>query len=298
MAAALSQFGAKTSIVAPMKKTDEGGDNSMRRPLIAVFMFAAATLALAGHPSVAQQDQQPGQLPLPPGDFKPLPPAPVKPYQPVAVTPPAPINDPGFMAFRNQLAQAAAHKDRAALGTLIVAQNFFWIQDKDVADPHKSSLDNLVKAVGLDAQDDSGWETLAGFANEPSAAESPQQDGVFCAPADPNLDAKAFETLTEATRTDPTEWGYPNKDGVEVHAQAQLGSPVIERLGMNLVRVLPDTTPPSNPNEPFLLHVATPSGKAGFVDGQAVAPLGGDQMCYTKQGGTWKIAGYLGGASP
>jgi hypothetical protein len=29
-----------------------------------------------------------------------------------------------------------------------------------------------------------------------------------------------------------------------------------------------------------------------------VAPLGGDQMCYTKQAGAWKIAGYLGGASP
>jgi len=270
----------------------------MRRSLVAVFVFAAAAVAFAGHPSMAQQDQQPGQLPLPPGGFKQQPPAPVKPYQPVAVTPPAPMNDLDFTAFRNELGQAAAHKDRAALGKLIVAQNFFWIQDKDVADPHKSGLDNLVKAVGLDAQDDSGWETLAGFANEPSAAESPQQDGVFCAPADPNLDANAFEALTKATQTDPTEWGYPNQDGVEVHAAAQLSSPVIEKLGMNLVRVLSDTAPPANPNEPFLLHIATPSGKAGFVDGQAVAPLGGDQMCYTKQGGVWKIAGYLGGASP
>jgi hypothetical protein len=270
----------------------------MRRSLVAAFMFAAAAVALAGHPSAAQQGQQPGQLPLPPGGFKPPPPAPVKPYQPVAVTPPAPMSDPSFAAFLNQLGQAAAHKDRAALGKLIVAQNFFWIQDNDVADPHKSGLDNLAKAVGLDAADDSGWETVAGFADEPSAAESPQQDGVFCAPADPNLDANAFEALTKATQTDPTEWGYPNKDGVEVHAAAQLSSPVIEKLGMNLVRVLSDTAPPANPSDPLLLHVATPSGKAGFVDGQAVAPLGGDQMCYTKQGGAWKIAGYLGGASP
>ena len=269
----------------------------MRRPLIAVFMIAAATMALAADPALAQQGQQP-QLPLPPGGFKPPPPAPAKPYQLVAATPPAPLNDPSFVTFRNQLGQAVAHKDRAALGKLVAAQNFFWIQDQDIADPHKSGLDNLAKAVGLDAQDDSGWQTLAGFANESSAAESPQQEGVFCAPADPHLDPNALEALAKATQTDPTQWGFPNKDGVEVHAAAQLSSPVIERLGMNLVRVLSDTSPPSNPNEPFVLHVATPSGNAGFVDAQAVAPLGGDQMCYTKQGGVWKIAGYLGGASP
>jgi hypothetical protein len=29
----------------------------------------------------------------------------------------------------------------------------------------------------------------------------------------------------------------------------------------------------------------------------AIAPLGGDQMCYTKDAGGWKITGYLGGAS-
>lgn len=268
----------------------------MRRPLIAAFMIASATMALATDPGLAQQGQQP-QLPLPPGGFKPLPLAPVKPYQPVAVTPPAPLNDPSFVAFRQELGQVVARKNRAAVGKLVVAQGFFWIQDKDVADPHKSGFDNLAKAVGLDAQDDSGWQTLAGFASEPSAAESPQQEGVFCAPADPNLDPNALEALAKATQTDPTEWGFPNKNGVEVHAAAQLDSPVIEKLGMNLVRVLSDTRPPSNPNEPFLLHAATPSGKAGFVDAQAVAPLGGDQMCYIKQGGAWKIAGYLGGVA-
>ena len=55
--------------------------------------------------------------------------------------------------------------------------------------------------------------------------------------------------------------------------------------------------PPANPNDLFFLHVAAPSGKAGYVDAQAVSPLGGDQICYTKQGGAWKITGYLGGAA-
>jgi len=265
----------------------------MRRRLIAALAIAAAVAVLAEHPGLAQQ----GQLPLPPGGFKPPPPPPIKPYQTVSVTPPPTLNDPSFTAFRNQLAEIAAHKDRAALGKMVVAQNFFWVQDKDLADPHKSGIDNLAKAIDLNAKDDSGWQILAGFATEASAAESPQQPAVFCSPADPNLDTNALEALTKATQTEPGEWGYPNKNGVEVHAAAQPNSPVIEKLDMNLVRVLPDTTPPTNPNDPFFLHVAAPSGKAGYVDAQSVSPLGGDQICYTKQSGAWKIAGYLGGAA-
>jgi hypothetical protein len=262
----------------------------MHRRLLAVLAFAAAIAALAAHPGLAQQ----GQSPLP--GFKPLPPAPIKPYQAVPVAPPSALNDPSFTAFRNQLGEVAARKDRAALAKMVVAQNFFWMQDKDLADPRKSGIDNLAKAVELDAPDGSGWQILGGFASEPSAAESPQQPGVFCAPADPKLDPSALEALAKATQTDPSEWGYPNQSGVEVRAAAQPKAQVIDKLGANLVRVLPDTSPPANPNEPFFLHVATPSGKAGYVDAQTVSPLGGDQLCYSKQGGAWKIAGYLGGA--
>ena len=66
---------------------------------------------------------------------------------------------------------------------------------------------------------------------------------------------------------------------------------------MNLVRVLPDSGVPNDPNPPAFLHVATPSGKSGFVAMDAIAPLGGDQMCYSKDAGGWKITGFLGGAS-
>jgi hypothetical protein len=261
----------------------------MHHRLLAVLAFAAAVTAFA-QPGAAQQ----GQLQLP--GFKPPPPSPIKPYQAVPAAPPAALNDPSFTAFRNQLGEVAAHKDRAALAKMVVPQNFFWMQDKDLADPHKSSIDNLAKAIELDAPDGAGWQVLGGFATEPSAAESPQLPGVFCAPADPKLDPSALEALAKATQTDPSEWGYPNQNGVEVHAAAQPGSQVIEKLGANLVRVLPDTSPPANPNQPFFLHIATPSGKSGYVDAQSVSPLGGDQICYSKQSGAWKIAGYLGGA--
>ena len=56
-------------------------------------------------------------LNLPGGGLKPPPPPPIKPYQSVAVTPPAPFNDPSFVAFRKQLADVAANKDRAALAS-------------------------------------------------------------------------------------------------------------------------------------------------------------------------------------
>jgi hypothetical protein len=269
----------------------EPGDFSMRRPLLAAAL-GFATFMFLPVSGFAQQG-----LPMPPNGFKPPPAAPVKPYQTVAVTPPVPMSDPGFVALRKQIGDVAAKKDRAGLAKLLVAQNFFWVQDKDLADKKKSSIDNLAKAIDLDAKDGSGWDTLAGYANEPTAAESPQQKGVFCAPADPTIDAKALEALGKATGTDPSEWGYANKDGVEVHATAKPNSPVIEKLGVYLVRVLPDTGQGAGPNDPLFLHIAAPDGKTGYADAQQISPLGSDQMCYSKDAGGWKIAGYYGGTS-
>jgi hypothetical protein len=268
---------------------------AMRRSLLAAVLSLAALAlpALTAAPVFAQQG-----LNLPGGGMRPPPPPPIKPYQPVAVTPPAVDNDPSFVAFRKALADVVAKKDRAALAHMIVAQNFFWVQDKDLADKHKAGIDNLAKAINLDAKDGSGWEVLGGYANEPTAAEMPQQKGILCAPAEPGIDAKAFEALGQSTGTDPSEWGYPTNGGIDVHAAAQSNSPVTEKLGMVLIRVLPDSSAPSNSDQPTLLHVATPSGKTGYVDAQQLSPLGGDEMCYAKDADGWKIAGYLGGVSP
>jgi len=263
------------------------------------LLFAALTLILAATilgPDLTQAQGQSEKLPLPPGGFKPPPPAPVKPYKPVAVTPAAPYPDASFATFRKQLGTIAEHKDRAALAKLVVAQGFFWMQDKDLADKHKSGIDNLAKAIELDAKDGSGWDVLAGFAAEPTAAPWPDRQGVICAPAGPDIDTKAFQALIESTQAEPPEWGYPTKDGLEVRSAAKPDAPVIEKLGMTLVRVLPDTAPPSDPNAPAFLRVATPSGKTGFVPGEAFAGLGSDELCYSKDAGGWKITGYFGGA--
>jgi hypothetical protein len=264
----------------------------MRRFAIAALALVASLSATAfALTCVTAQAQQTQLLPL-----KPPPPPPIKPYTPVAAKPPVPYDDAAFQAFRKQLVDIAAKKDRAALAKLVVPKGFFWLQDKDVADPKKPGIDNLAKATSLDATDGSGWGMLGALFNDPTVAQFSDHNGVMCAPADPTIDAKAFGALAESTQTDPSEWGYAVKDGVEVHDAAQPNAPTIEKLGLNLVRVLPDTAPPTG-SGPVFLHVATPSGKTGFIAADDIAPLGGDQICYVKDaGGAWKITGYFGGA--
>jgi hypothetical protein len=268
----------------------------MRRSVIAAAATAIALTLAAALPEFGWA-QSPA-LPSPPNGFKPPPPAPVKPYAAVAVAPPSALNDPSFVAFRLNLADVAKRKDRDALAKLVVAQEFFWIQDKDLADKNRPGIDNLAKAVDLDAKDGSGWDIIGGYAAEPTASASPDHKGAMCAPSDPAIDPKALEALVQATQTSPSEWGYPLGDGTELHAAAQADSPVTDKLGLYLVRVLPDSAPPDNPGAQAFLHVALPSGKTGYIAAETLAPLGSDQMCYVKGDGGWKIAGYMGGVVP
>ena len=42
------------------------------------------------------------------------------------------------------------------------------------------------------------------------------------------------------------------------------------------------------------LKLVTPSGKIGYAASSALAPFGSDQLCYQKEGASWKIIGYVG----
>ena len=222
-------------------------------------------------------------------------PRPPAPYKSVAVVLPKPVDDPTFAAFRKELAGAADKKDRAALSRMVVAQGFFWERENgDGADKKKSGIDNLAAALGLARSDGGGWDMLASYAEEPTAAPNAQHAGALCAPADPTFDAKAFEALLAATQSDDGEWGYPVSDGIDVHEAPQANAPVIGRLALAFVRVAPEATS----NVPSYLRIVTPAGKAGYVSVDSIAPLGNDQLCYVKDGGGWKIAGYIGGGEP
>jgi hypothetical protein len=228
---------------------------------------------------------------------RPPPPSPPKPYKAVPVTPARPFADPSFEAFRKELADVAKRKDRAALGKLVVSQGYFWeTDDGDKADKKKSSFENFAASIGLNAKDGSGWDTLEAAAQDPTLEEVPERKGVMCSPAVPAFDEKAFEELTKETKTEIDEWGYPASADVEVHADPRPNSPVIDKLGMNLVRVMDSDEASANPNAPPpAMKVVTPSGKVGYVPSDAIMPIAFDQLCYMKDGGGWKITGFIGG---
>jgi hypothetical protein len=271
------------------------------RYLIAI---STAALVIAAAPSLAQsQLPRPGQLPPAGGQAQPAqrgqaaPQQPQqaapKPYKVVAVGAPATVNDPTFEAFRKRVGEIAERKDRRALAGL-VAQNFFWMGEKgDKADKRRPGIDNLAKAIDLDAKDGSGWETIGGYVADPTASPYPDRKDTVCGPGQPKFNPQELEALAKATGTDEEDWAYTVEAGVEVRAAAQPNAPVIEKLVMQFVRVMPDESPGSEDNP--MVRIVAPSGKVGFVPGDAVSPLGGDELCYGKDAGGWKIVGFIGG---
>jgi hypothetical protein len=267
------------------------------RGAIALAVSTAALFAVTAS-SLAQQ--QPPQRPGGPPQV-----APIKPYTAVNITPPQPANDASFDAFRKQLGEAARKKDRAALAKLVVAQGFFWeTGDADKADKKKSGIDNLEKAINLAGKEGFGWDTLTGAAEDPTLEPAPpSHKGAMCGPASPRFDEKQFEELMKATGTDGGDWGYPLSAGVEVRDGPQASGKVIDKLGVHLVRVLPDGQPAAPPaagaNQPAptnpSIKVVLPSGKVGFVAMETISPLGMEQLCFIKDGGNWKITGFIGG---
>jgi hypothetical protein len=211
------------------------------------------------------------------------------------VTLPKPSDDPSFAAFRKELGEIASRKDRAALAKLTV-NDFFWIGEKgDKADKNKSGVDNLAAAIELDDKDGAGWEDLKLAANEATLEPVQAHKSIMCSPANPTFDDAAADSLAKETGTTPGEWGYPTKPDAEVRGAAKTDAPVIEKLGQNLVRVMVETPAAgaAEPTAPFL-KVVTPSGKVGFVQEELIAALAINQLCYLKEGTTWKIAGYAG----
>jgi hypothetical protein len=272
--------------------------------IVSAVSITAALLVAAAIPALAQsQLPRPGQLPpaggqsgqaAPPQRGQPAPPpTAAKPYKPVNITAPELVKDPSFEAFRKQLGAVAAKKDRKALAGM-VAQNFFWIGEKgDKADKKKPGIDNLAKAIGLGGKEAPGWEMLDGMAEDPTGSPYPDRQDTICAPADPVFNAQELEALAKATGTEEGDWAYPTQPGLEVRSGSQPNAPVVEKLGMHFVWVMQDTAPDNQQNP--MLRIVAPSGKTGFVPADALSPLGSDQICYGKDGGGWKIVGFIGG---
>jgi hypothetical protein len=275
--------------------------------LSAIFAVALAMPSADAQPRPGQPGQLspgPGQPAQPaqrgPAPGQPPQPVPVKPYKEIAVTLPQPSNDPSFEAFLKQLVDIATKKDRAALARMVVPTNFLWIgevngREGDKTNKRKSSVENLAAAINLDDKEGSGWVVLAQAAKEPSLEPMKQKKGVLCSPAGPIFDERAAEQLNKQTGTSEFDWSSPTMPGIDVHASAQPNSPVIGKLGMYLVRVMPEESPAGSQaaQSPFV-RVVMPNGKVGFVAYESLSPIAFDQLCYIKDASGWKIAGYYG----
>ena len=276
------------------------------------FVSTAIIVALLTVPAAAQ-----GQLPRPgkdappqkglqpgPGAQKGAPPqaqtqqqqpapAPPAPYTALKVSPPQPSADAALAAFRKELVAIARKKDRAALARLVLAKDFFWMKEEGNAAGKKSGIDALATALNLAAKDGSGWDMLAELATDESAQAYPDRPNTVCSPAGPDYKPEDLEKLVNDTKTEVGDWGFTSAENIEVHASAQANSPVIEKLGMIFIRVMPDTAPNASQD---MMRIVTPSGKVGFVAAEAINPLGSDQICYGKDAsGAWKIVGMIGG---
>jgi hypothetical protein len=260
-------------------------------------------LAIAIGSTCAPAQPRPGSSPPtvggpdgPPGHGGPPP----KPYKLVAVTLPQPYSDPSFEAFRKELGEIAGRKDRAALAGKVVARGFFWMADGgDKANKRKPGIDNLAAAIGLDNRDGAGWEILADAAEEETLEPIPDKKGVMCSPAAPVFDHKAAEQTAKATGTQTGDWGFPVKGSLDVHAAAQPSSPVLEKVGSVLIRIMPDGPPPGAGDAPlpqpgsYFVRVATPSGKVGYVQDDTISTLDSDRVCFLKDAAGWRITGYI-----
>ena len=264
------------------------------RQLGSVAWALGTALAIFGVVAAGAQSQAPAAQQPPAGQSQQLQLAAPKSYEPIPVKPAEPYKDASFDAFRKQFADVVKRKDRAALQRMVVTQGFFWESESgDKINKKRSSFENFATAVGLDDKDGAGWELLAQAAVDPTLEPVEDRKDTLCGPASPQLDEDKFEALLKATETDAEEWGFPNIPTLEVRAAAQPNAPIIETLGMNLVRVFPEE--PTGNQPPEMLRVVGPSGKVGFVPLTALSPIVFDQLCYVKQGGSWKITGYAGG---
>jgi hypothetical protein len=225
---------------------------------------------------------------------------PPQPYREIAVRLPQPASDASFATLLKQIAEIAMKKDRAALARLVVPTNFFWIgevngREGDKADKRKSGIDNLAAVLELDAKEGYGWDALAQPPAVPTYEPVPQRNGVVCSPARPVFDGQAAEQLDRAIGTGPFDWGAPIKAGIDVHAAADPNSPVTGKLGMYLVRVMPEQVPAGKPDQaPGLMRVVLTNGRFGYVQPDSLVPLVFDQICYIKDASGWKITGYYG----
>lgn len=220
------------------------------------------------------------------------------PFAPVNVKlPPAPAAA-GFAAFRQHLAAIAKDRVFDELARAVVPQGFFWDRDfTDAFDPKKTSAENLAAAIHLEQGTGLGWQMLADFAAEPTAAEIPTAPGVLCAPGRPLFEQDEFDRLLDTTRSAAADWVFPRADGLELRAAPRPTGALVEKLGSYFLRLARsgEAADTANALRTAWTRVSAPTGKLGFAAPGTLASLSAPQLCYVKDVvGRWRIAGFIG----
>ena len=215
-----------------------------------------------------------------------------EPYKPVTVALPQPMTDESFDAMRKQLGEAAQRKDRAAMARLVVAQGFFWQREnRIVADPHKSGLDVLSAALGLNNKDGAGWDILTAYRrSDRLAGARPHRRPVRAGRS--GVRPQGIRRVDQGDEYRSDEWGYPVSTEIEVHAARSRGTGD-RKLSLYFVHIMPETA--SIRRRTACRDTEWPD-RLCLVD--FIAPIGNDQICYVKDNGAWKIGGYVGGGEP
>ena len=228
---------------------------------------------------------------------------PIRPYAAVPVTPPEPLADAGFEAFRKELATAARSRVHTELARIVIAQGFFWQRDfRHGFDPQRPAVDNLAAAVRLEHGAGEGWQMLAAFAAEESAAPLPAYPGMICAPREPRFEGAELDRLIHQTGIEAIAWAYPRAAATPLREAPHVTAKLLETLRQHFVRLIEPHDPQvATPDRVPVLGgtrwhaVATPGGKTGFVAPGALLSLASPRLCYGKDDlGRWRITGYVG----
>ena len=218
--------------------------------------WASAT-GRAERPASAPQGQKGAPPPQaqkgapPPQAQQQLPFAPPAPYTALAVAPPKPYTDPSLAAFRKELAAVAQKKDRAALAKLVLAQDFFWLKEerqrRRQEDRHRGARDRAEPRgqgrLGLGDARASSPPTRPPHPIRTARTRCARRPARSSRPTD-------LEKLVERPRPISATGASPPRRTSRCTPPRRPNAPVIEKLGMIFVRVMPDIAP--NASQEFM----------------------------------------------
>ena len=259
------------------------------RPVL--FLLIAAAMLAADHAATAQQPQRPPQQQAAPKV------APPKPYKPVALKLPTPMNDASLRSVPQAARRSRAEEGSRRARQAVVAQGFFWEgENGDKADKKKSGADNLAAALGLADKDSDGWDILMGYAADPTDDALPRETGRDLRAGRSRLRGKGSRRGRQGDADRSRRLGLPGRGRRRGprHAAAE-GAGVRKARPAFRAR---DARPGPRRRRRTRRRCSRSSrrpARSVMSPGEAVAPLGNDQLCYIKDGADWKITGFIGG---